>query len=429
MNVILIVVDCLRSDHLGINGYKRDTTPNIDGLAKNGVIFPNCMATIPRTTPSVASILTGLYPHSHGIRELYTDRLKPSVSTLQEILKSHGYKTSGHSIDIRNSGLEKGFDSFNPLSWKIINKIRRSMIKAVKWKHKEGTGKALTNFAVKKINEAKGKNFFLYLHYVDAHWPYDVEHPYSKMFDKEYTGEHIFMNLKKIRRSDLIFRNNLSQKEITHAISHYDGALRYIDFQIGRIISHLEKKKLIDETLIIVTSDHGESLGEHNIYFSHGDYAYDAELKVPLIFSKKILPDSRYDFQVQSTDIMPTILDILKMPLIDKIDGKSLVKCAEKSEWRKLSYAEGGISYFKDNSRHYIDGIKGKWRMIRSNEWKLICIPHPENSIFELYNIKEDPDETKNMIDAEKEKADALKAGLQAWMRNEKSDVNEPDLT
>jgi arylsulfatase A-like enzyme len=221
----------------------------------------------------------------------------------------------------------------------------------------------------------------------------------------------------------------MPQEELNHAIAHYDGALNYIDFQIGKIVDYLDKNELREDTLIVVTSDHGESLGEHNVYFSHGEYVYDSELKVPLVFSKKLLPKNVYGQQVQSTDIMPTILDVLKIPVIDRIDGISLLKYRDDKNFRKLSYAEGGISYFREKSRHYIDGIKGKWRMARTNEWKLICIPHPEKNIFELYNIKNDPNESNNIIEEEKEKAEVLKKALFLWIGSEEKEDPDADLT
>src|SRR3989344_935798 len=136
MNLIFIVIDSLRSDHLGILGYKRDTSPNIDKLARDGVLFSSSIPTSPRTSPSVGSILTGIYPHSHGLRLEgknkskfesinVIDQLNKNTATIQEILKSHGYVTIGNDIEMDNTGIEKGFDKFNLLQWRIINKIKR----------------------------------------------------------------------------------------------------------------------------------------------------------------------------------------------------------------------------------------------------------------------------------------------------------------
>ncbi|MBS3102935.1 sulfatase-like hydrolase/transferase, partial [Candidatus Woesearchaeota archaeon] len=166
MNILLIVVDSLRSDHLGINGYKRDTSPNIDKLARQGIFFPDTICTSPRSCPSIPSMLTGLYPHSHGLRlegkslSKYSsvrviDRLNPNVVTLQEILQSHGYRTIGNDIEMNDTGIERGFDKFNLLQWRIINKIKRTAIKSVNWNYKVNPAETLTNFAVKTIKKLK----------------------------------------------------------------------------------------------------------------------------------------------------------------------------------------------------------------------------------------------------------------------------------
>ena len=177
MNIIFIVVDSLRSDHLGINGYNRDTSPNIDKIAEGGIFFSNAICTIPRTSPSVASILTGLSPHSHGIRFLFTHKLRSNVATLQEILQSHGYKTIGNDIEMNNTGIERGFDAFNLLRWRIINKIERTIKKTFDWGYKVNPAETLTDFSIKHVHKLKNEKFFLYLHYVGLHWPYSPPKP------------------------------------------------------------------------------------------------------------------------------------------------------------------------------------------------------------------------------------------------------------
>jgi len=424
MNIIFIVVDSLRSDHLGVNGYSRNTSPNIDKLAKEGVFLKNAICAIPRTTPSVASILTGLYPHSHGVRFLFTQKLNPNVATLQEILQSHSYKTIGNDIEMNDTGIEKGFDEFNLLRWRIINKIKRTIKKTIDWGYEVNPAETLTNFAVKYVEKLKNEKFFLYLHYIGSHWPYNPPKPYDEMFDTDYKGNHTFNGVNgKISRGDLIFNNNLSKEENEHAVAHYDGSIRFIDFQIGRLLNHLDSLNLTNNTLIVLTADHGECFGEHNLYFQHGEYLYDEGLKVPLIINHPKLPKKKIEGQVQLTDIMPTILEILDVPLIENIDGVSLMPMIEEDKAvREYTFAEGGENLFKQNKRSYFGGIKGKWRMIRTDEWKLIYIPHPEKDIYEFYNLKEDPEETRNLINKEAETANNLKRELFKWMEKSKED-------
>lgn len=424
MNIILIVVDSLRSDHLGVNGYGRNTSPNIDKLAKEGVFFKNAICTIPRTSPSIASILTGLYPHSHGVRFLFTQKLNPNVTTLQEILQSHNYKTIGNDIEMNNTGIEKGFDAFNLLRWRIINKIKRTVKKTLKWNYEVNPAETLTDLAINYIKKLKNERLFLYLHYIGLHWPYTPPEPYDEMFDTHYKGKHTFNEVNgEISRGDLIFNNNLPKEENEHAVAHYDGSIRFVDFQIGRLLNHLDSLNLTDDTLIVLTADHGECFGEHNLFFQHGEYLYDEGLKVPLIINYPKLPKKKIEGQAQLTDIMPTVLEILDIPLIENIEGVSLIPMIEEDKaLREYTFAEGGENFFKQNKRSYFEGIKGKWRMIRTNERKLIYIPHPEKDIYELYNLKEDPGETRNLINKEAETADKLKSELFKWMEGSKED-------
>ena len=441
MNLIFIVIDSLRSDHLGILGYKRDTSPNIDKLARDGVLFSSSIPTSPRTSPSVGSILTGIYPHSHGLRLEgknkskfesinVIDQLNKNTATIQEILKSHGYVTIGNDIEMDNTGIEKGFDKFNLLQWRIINKIKRIAKKTVKWNYEINPAETLTDFAIKQINNLKNKKFFLYLHYVGLHWPYTPPKPYDEMFDSDYKGNHTFNEVNgKINRGDLIFNNSLPKEEIEHAIAHYDGAIRFVDYQIGRLISHLDSINLRENTLIVLTADHGECFGEHGVYFDHGEHLYEEAIKVPLILQYNKSPKKKIDTQAQSIDIMPTILEILGIEMIENIEGNSLIPLIkENKKTREYTFAESGMSFFKEDKRRYIGGIKGKWRMIRTDEWKLIYIPHPQKHIFELYNLKEDPKETKNLIEKKPEIAGKLKEELFKWMKDTDS-TEEINLT
>lgn len=240
------------------------------------------------------------------------------------------------------------------------------------------------------------------------------------MFDPDYKGEHIFNEVNgRISRGDLIFNNKLPKEEIEHAIAHYDGAIRFVDDQIGKLIKHLDNINLRENTLLVLTADHGECFGEHGLYFNHGEYLYEEAVKVPLIFCYNKSPKKRIDSQVQSTDIMPTILNILGIELIENIEGNSLMPLInENKKTRDYTFAESGMSFFKEDKRRYIGGIKGKWRMIRTDEWKLIYIPHPQKDIFELYNLKNDPKETKNLTEKKPETASQLKEELFKWMKD-----------
>jgi len=438
MNIILLIVDALRPDHLSFNGYSRNTSPKIDELAKESIFFPNSYATLPNTNPSVTSMLTGTYPHNNGVRMLFNNKLKATIPTLQEILQNRGYRTAfmicGHADKF---GLERGFDEFDNIKWKIEDKIKRSQYKIFHPTSYLGVTQQYTDRAIKWIKKNSKNKFFLCLHYMDMHWPYDIPKPYDHFFDREYKGQHLFKSLmedSKITRADLIFGNKkLPEEEIKHAIAHYDGGLRYIDSNIGRLLDSLKQDGIYNDTLVILSSDHGESFGEHGYYFQHGENTYEQGIKTTLLFKIPKKQCKKIDSRVQNTDIFPTVLDLLNIPIIDKIDGVSLLPLIEreKDHVRDFVFTESIENHWKTKKNIFIDGIKGKWRTMIVNDWKIIYIPHPENDIFELYNLKEDLDEHDNLIDKEKDIALKMKKRILGFMENQSSDgkSDESDLT
>ena len=436
MNIILIIVDALRPDHLAVNGYFRNTSPSIDNLSKEGTSFLNCYTSLTRTDPSVTSILTGLYPHMHGVRMVYNNKLDPNIPSLPQILRDHGYKTAYIGEHVHKYGIERGFDNFLLLRWDIKNRIKKLVYGITRPDEKIGAAYQYTGTAVSWIKKNMKNKFFVCLHYNELHWPYHS--PFENIFDKDYNGKHDFNTLGdgKFIRGDIIFGNvKLPKEEVEHAIAHYDGNLKYIDAQISKLFNFLDKNGLSDDTLIVLTSDHGENFGEHGFYFQHGASLYQPSLKTPLIFkNSKIMPKGKkIEGNVQLVDIMPTVLEILNIPVIDKIDGVSLwplVKDqAEKA--RDFVFAESIEEHFPGNKRVYIKGIEGKWRTMVVDNWKIIYIPHPENGIFELYNLEKDPGETVNLIDKEKEIASQMKKKILDFLRlqSNEGNVEISDLT
>ncbi len=439
MNIVLIVVDALRSDHLSVNGYGRNTSPNIDKLITEGTSFSNAFTVLPNSEPTFASILTGMYPHSHGVRMLFHNQLKPSISTLQGILKSHDYSTaytrSGRPPD---DGTEKNFDFCDQLPSKIKNKLRRMCYKIFHPGTYLGMAEQQFNTMISWIKKHSDKKFFFMIHTNDLHWPYLAPEPYENIFDPDYKGKHDFATLAegKIGRGELIFgHKKLSEEEIRHAIAHYDGGLRYVDMQVGKLQKFLETNGLSEDTLIILTADHGENFGEHDYYFQHGEHLYNTAIKVPLVFknAKKIPKNKKITSLVQTLDIMPTVLELLNIPLLDNIDAVSLIPLikGKTDKVRDFAFAESVENYFKGNKRVYFKGIKGKWRAMIVDEWKIIYIPHPGKDIFELYNLREDPKEKNNLIDKEKEKAEEMKKRILDYLKPQsgEGDAKVEDLS
>jgi choline-sulfatase len=435
LNVILIVIDSLRSDHLKSNGYFRDTSPNIDKIAEEGISFLNSYTVLPRSDPAIVSMLTGFYPHTHGVRLVHNEKIKNSITNLAEILSGHGYRTAFIKPgSIIPKGYDSGFTDFDLMRWKIRSKIKRSVYKVLHPNNFLGGAEQRFSAAISWINKNIGKKFFFVIHTNDIHWPYLLPQPYEHMFDPNYSGPHNFRSQEN--RGNIIFaKRKLSREEIEHAIAHYDGGISYVDEQVGKLTGFLKKKSIYDETLIIITSDHGEPLGEHDYYFQHGASLYEQSVKSPLIFSN---PGSMYtsrkiQARVQITDIMPTVLDFLDIPLVDKIEGMNLLPLIEgKSDKGKdFIFAESIDEHFKQHARAYFKGVRGKWRMMIVDDWKIIYIPHPEKDIFELYNLKNDPDEKINLIDKEKDKAEEMKKRILDFLKDQsmEGDVKIEDLS
>lgn len=435
MNILLIIVDALRPDHLKFNGYFRDTSPAIDKLSKEGTYFQNCYSVLPRTNPSVTSILTGLYPHVHGVRMVTGNKLAENTASLPQILRNHRYKTAYIGEPVHRYGLEKGFDDFLLLRWNLKNKIRKGIFKIIKPKEKIGAAHLYTDTAISWISKNIHKKFFICLHYNELHWPYIS--PFENTFDKEYLGKHDFNTLAdgKFLRGDIIFGNvRLPKEEVEHAIAHYDGNIKFIDTQISRLLDFVDKKGISEEALVILTSDHGENFGEHGFYFQHGASLYQPSLKTPLILANKsISKNKKISENVQIIDIMPTVLDMLKIPLIDKIDGKSLLPLIEsESDFaRDFAFAESIEEHFEGNKRVFFSGVKGKWRTMIVGKWKIIYMPHPKEDIFELYDLEKDPDENTNLILEEKKTAEEMKTRILDYLKHQSNEGDIPieDLT
>lgn len=420
MNIILLILDAVRSDHLSFNGYSSKTSPNLGKIAKESAFFPNTYTPLPNTIPSIISLFTGTYPKKNNRRAMFHGTTNPSVSTLAGILSSRGYKTAFISPKkIAGFGLEKGFGEANLARWKIGSKIRKGLNKFINPLNSTGIAAEYTDRAIGWVKKNLHEKFFLSLVYTDSHWPYMPPQPFDNLFDPQYNGNHNFNDLAKgkINREDMIFGNiRLSEREINHGIAHYDGSIRYIDSQIVRIFDFLKKEGIEQKTLVIIASDHGESLGDHEIYFNHGTNLYEENIKVPLILKNaEFIPEGKIiKERISLIDLVPTIIGILGIPAISCIDGRSLMGLmrGHENKFDSAIFSETVENYWEKNRRSYIPGIKGKWRSIIIGDWKMIYIPHPEKDIFELYNLKEDPKEMENLIESEEDIIPHMKSAM-----------------
>lgn len=377
-NVVFIIINAARADHLGTYGYKRDTAPNIDRLAKKAVIFEQAIAQAHWTLPSLASILTSRYPHTLGIYER-GQKIPEEELTLAEILKRYGYKTAAFvgGLDTDAAfGFAQGFDYY-------FDETKDSPI---------GSFKDIIPNAIEWLKDNKNNKFFLLIHGYDVHPPFNQPAPYKDMYDPDYKGIidelPLDYSLLKNIRKDSVFINGktvkLSKEDINHIIANYDAGISYADKLIGEFLNTIDNLDLSSNTIIIITSEHGEELLDHGSFDRFGkSNLYDEVIRVPLIIKNPNIDfkGERITNQVQLIDIMPTILDFLGIPIDRESQGLSLApliqKRGVKDDFNQYVYSEAGLQ---------------KWA-IRTSQWKLIY----DNGSYQLYNLKEDNLEVNNL--------------------------------
>jgi arylsulfatase A-like enzyme len=399
-NIIIILSDALRKDHLGCYGYERNTTPHIDAFSREATIFTNTYAQAPSTKPSVASIFTSLYPSQHQTI-INQQQLPLSKLTLAEVLKQSGYVTAGFFENynlLKKFQFNQGFNIWTPLE-RNQNSIQS------KKKAKEGFDKKIQSW----LTRNKNKPFFLYIHFLDPHNPYTPPPPFNNFFDKEYKGI-IDGNQTK---PEYIPYYKQNQKELYHLISLYDEEIRYTDFRFSKIIKKLSELEILEKSLVIFLSDHGEEFLEHG-HLRHSTSVYSELINIPLIIRyPKLFWEKRELKNVQHIDIFPTILHISGIELPLYLEGKNIL--AEiPGKQTKNRMPENIISEYIVNKKKK----RSSQRCLITPEWKLIH--HIRSNSYSLFNIYQDPKDSINIINNNREIARNLKINLTAWERKMK---------
>lgn len=369
LNIVLFTIDTLRADHLGCYGYDKVRSPQIDRLAKEGILFEQNIAQAPLTLPSHSSILTGTRPLYHGVRDNGGFYLEESHHTLAESLKNKGYATGafvGAFVLDSRWGLDQGFDTY-------YDNFDLTKYKTVSLDSVQRRGDEVLAEAYKWLEGQSQQKFFAWIHLYDPHTPYDPPEPYKT----EYGG----------RRFGL-----------------YDGEIAYVDRLMGEFRDFMEKKNLFDKTLIIFTADHGESLGEHK-ESAHGFFIYDSAIKVPLIIR---FPEGKFagrvvSSQVESIDIMPTVVHLLGEKMPESVQGESFLSLILEDETQ-----DGRFAYSETYWPRYHYGWN-ELKSLRKGRYKFIDAPQPE-----LYDILEDPGEVNNIVNEQASLGHEMKRDLLA---------------
>lgn len=409
--IVLVLFDALRHDHVGIYGYDRPTTPNLDAFARQGTRYTRAYVNAPWTRPSTATLLTGYYASRHRT-ENEKSKLAESVTTLAERLKAKGYVTAGFTAN-GNGGslanLQKGFDVFEDPSTTYTRKMRGKTYCC----NGLPTGEFIVKRATRWLNKNKNKKRFIFLFFVDPHDPYGAPPELEEMFlGKDFKG--------KVRRRALWEANNdYPPDERFSLMALYDAGIRYADKALGQFLDLLKKKGLYDNATIIVTSDHGEGFGEHNFYL-HAHHFWEEVIHVPLVIRGPGFAANEIDSRLtQGVDIATTIATIAGADTGD-LHGVSLLDPPPKDAFAISEYNEFGIH------RQAIIGERYKviWQRPADEEWYMRTARKREyfpsvsfgKEVIRVFDLKTDPKETKNLAQKMPAEAAALLEKLRQFV-------------
>jgi arylsulfatase A-like enzyme len=404
-NIILVSIDTLRADHLSGYGYERPTSPNLDELGRGGVVFERTYAQASWTLPSHASMLTGLDPIVHGVVE--TDQgLEPEHVMLAERLQEAGYRSAGIVAGKRffflgaARGFDQGFDLYvhypHPGRFRgglLTRRLDHVWLKFVE----RGLGQAQPQVdqAIHWIRHDPQRPFFLFLHLLEVHSnpegtiPYGAPRPFQTRFCPgglgDYDGCGPSGKCSDDRLKELDAGAPAEPDEVSRMICLYDGAIAYADDQLGRLFRALDDVGVSDRTLVAVTSDHGEGFLEHGKTLHHT--VYDEVIRVPLILRGPGVPvGARIAAPVRLIDLVPTLLDLAKIPSQGPMQGRSLVPLMRSQPGAETDVAV--LSVGPENERRVA---------LIEHGWKYI-VDEP-GSPEELFGVETDPGESENLAD------------------------------
>ncbi|MGE5612148.1 MAG: sulfatase [Bacillota bacterium] len=392
-NIILIAIDTVRSDHLGCYGYPHATSPNIDRLAAEGVLFEQCYSVAGWTLPAFMSIFTGLLPAAHNCRDIET-ALSPTLPTLPEKLHDKGYFCAAVVANPYLSakfGFGRGFDKYD--DYTVFLDAELALLAADKPRQYTQvtdlvTGSTVTQQAQHLLAVARksGKPLFLFVHYFDPHDSYIPPMPFDRQFDPDYQGSITGRQLPASRNAPP------SARDLAHLRALYDGEIAFDDAQLGQFLKTLDATFDPASTLLILLSDHGEAFGEHGSLL-HGNSVYRQELQVPMIWRwPGVLPKKhRVKTPVAITDIPATLAALLRIENFNPPHARAL--------WPALT--GGQVSEPSDilsdkclGPTQHIALTRGPLRL----HARFDTSPNEPNTRYEFYDLSSDPNEQRNLI-------------------------------
>jgi len=427
-NVLIVSIDTLRADHLGCYGYApyaQPVSPHLDELAKSGLVFERCTTARGQTAPSLGSLMTGLFPSHHGVIDNFFS-FRPGTRSLAQELMAAGYDAYA-------------FASYVPGSrdGKATLGIPADHVEIERAIHPDWAMSRLDDEAEHRFTEfvrrrdGAARPFFTWVHFYDVHQPYTPPPPFDTIFTGDYRGplrlpqeiasqeereRYFTQRIERVMDERMLARAPIDRDDAKYLVGLYDGGVRETDERIGRMLDALQQAGLRDDTLVIVTADHGEELGQHNSFWFHGNSVHQPVLHIPLIVSGPGVRSGRTDALVQNVDVMPTLLDFLGAPPPVATDGVSFAptlraggpaafapRAIAWSEWQDL------ILGAQTTRHHLIFNPRGA----HPKKPPYFGVP-TDGGYFvdcaELYDLQKDPLETRDLWDEQKDAVADLRA-------------------
>ncbi len=414
-NLVVITIDTVRRDHLGVYGYSRPTSPEIDRLAARGMVFDSAWSQETNTNPSHCSMFTGLYPYEHGAQQ-NGQRMDPSTPTLARMLRDHGFATGafvgGTTLKAAVSGLENGFAMYDD---RFPGKRRNSSITvdhAEQW--------------LREIDPAQ--RYLLFVHFWDAHGPYEPAPEDLELFQSSAAGPEL-----DPARIPLYQRRTLSDgstdRNAANYLDRYDAQIHHVDALVGRLMKSID----LSDTAVIILADHGETLLERPWIFDHGGRVYDEQIHIPMIILAPDIGSGRADTNVETVDLLPTALDLLNIPLPPSVttEGQSLLPLlkGESIPGHQRIYSCARPERQRSGKQDYRLDHRRRICSVRTDRWKLIAYPGIRHDDLELYDLTADPGEQHDVLAEHEEIARDLLSDLNQWNPQRRHRLKKPDLT
>lgn len=403
--VFFITVDTLRADHMSLYGYPRQTSPDLGRLAASGVTFDRAIAQWPKTGASFASMFTGQYPQTTGLTHRAAIRVPEEYLTLPELFQENGYTTLGvvsNAVLAAQFGWSDGFDEFletwgggdfpeDPHEF-------RDLIHAPR----------VNELALPLLEKhAKSERLFVWLHYTDPHAPYMLPPGMANPFldDALFQGDTVVP--RKAARGPYKLGG---RDDLKYYVAQYDANVLVADLYIRRVLDRARELGLLEDSLIVFTADHGESLGEHDSWFEHGPLPYNTTAHVPLFFVRDgLAAGSRIGRPVELIDLYPTLRDLVvpgrEVPGLEGTSLAGFLRGQDPPGFR-LAFSEAG-----EKPRYF--------RSVQDAAWKLVLgVGGKRGDRMELYDLRADPRETRNVATAHPEELRRLRGELMRWVKN-----------